>query len=486
MDILKNVKGFIDPEYLPDYETLDADPSHLSLAKVKKLLRYWFNRQKSEEIAFRFHYVLEGSERVLGSDPKRITGKTLSKKVPKGRGQPQKTRVMSDITGDEAELLMGVGTVGKKKTSGKRLKKGKAHSKEIISDSGEEFDFAGVDDVSFSDDPPNPIPEVSGSTGINTATSDSCTPIWRKAPANLASSEIDLWNAFVEKLPDSCSNWSKTQAMVQFEVFKGWSNNYLSPGRNHSPNTPVEARDIRDVGSHSERQRHSPDIAATMRDIRPNDAGDPSDSSHAASISKAGSGIPNGKTEDILMPQPHGSNTNENFEDVSKLLEPDDVPKDRNSAGNLGKLSERGKEAEIKDLSVGITKPPVLETPDALRTLKDRELGQAPDGTTKAGGKKEQPRTSKGNFTKSIAKHSEEEHSGKKRLREDPAESSAAAKVPSPKKLKINETPQKPGRRGRSNKNGKEPNAAVLQRSTEPGPSVALTRSKAKIRNTRK
>ena len=164
MDILKNVKGFIDPEYLPDYETLDADPSHLSLAKVKKLLRYWFNQQKSEEIAFQFHYVLEGSERVLGSDPKRITGKTLSKKVPKGRGQPQKTRVTSDITGDEAELLMGVGTVGKKKTSGKHLKKGKAHSKEIISDSGEEFDFAGVDDVSFSDDPPNPIPEVSGST----------------------------------------------------------------------------------------------------------------------------------------------------------------------------------------------------------------------------------------------------------------------------------------------------------------------------------
>ena len=161
-------------------------------------------------------------------------------------------------------------------------------------------------------------------------------------------------------------------------------------------------------------------------------------------------------------------------------------PKDHNSAGNLEKLSERGKEAEIKDLSVGITKPLVLETPDALWTSKDRELGQAPDGTTKAGGKKEQPRASKGKFTKSIPKHSEEEHSGKKRLREDPDESSAAAKVPSPKKLKIDETPQKPGRRGRSNKNGKEPNAAVLQRSTEPGPSMALTRSKAKIRNTRK
>ena len=137
---------------------------------------------------------------------------------------------------------MGVGTVGKKKKSGKHLKKGKAHSKEIISDLGEELNFAGVDNVSFSDDPPNPIPEVTGSTGINAATSDSYTPIWCKAPANLSSSEIDLWNAFVEKLPDSCSNWSKTQAMIQFEVFKGWSNNYLSPGRNHSPNTPVEVR----------------------------------------------------------------------------------------------------------------------------------------------------------------------------------------------------------------------------------------------------
>ena len=54
MDILKNVKGFIDPEYLPDYETLDSDPSHLSLAKVKKLLRYWFNQQKQRRLSFDF------------------------------------------------------------------------------------------------------------------------------------------------------------------------------------------------------------------------------------------------------------------------------------------------------------------------------------------------------------------------------------------------------------------------------------------------
>ena len=115
-------------------------------------------------------------------------------------------------------------------------------------------------------------------------------------------------------------------------------------------------------------------------------------------------------------------------------MEPDDEPKDCNGAGNLRKLSERGKEDEIKDLNVGITKPLVPETLDALQTSKDHELGQAPDGTTKAGGKKEQPRTSKGKFTKSITKHLEEQHSGRKRLQEDPAEISAAAKVPSPNK----------------------------------------------------
>ena len=54
MDILKNVKGFIDPEYLPNYETLDADPSHLSLAKVKKLLRYGSTGKNWRRLHFDF------------------------------------------------------------------------------------------------------------------------------------------------------------------------------------------------------------------------------------------------------------------------------------------------------------------------------------------------------------------------------------------------------------------------------------------------
>ena len=65
-------------------------------------------------------------------------------------------------------------------------------------------------------------------TGLKNTTSESCTSIWCKAPVDLPLSKIDLWNAFVETLLNSCSNWSQTQAMIQFQVFKGWSNNYLS------------------------------------------------------------------------------------------------------------------------------------------------------------------------------------------------------------------------------------------------------------------
>ena len=174
-DILKNSRAFIDPEYLPDYDTLDSDPSHLSMLKVKKLLRYWFDRQKSGQITFHFQYVLEGSETILAKGPKRI----LSKEVPKGRGDPKQNRVT--------------------KKKGNRSKKDKACSREIISDSGEEFDFDGVEEVPSSDDDFNPLPYVGRSKSTPTAgvhqtsgTTVAHTPDWQKAPANLSTSEIDV------------------------------------------------------------------------------------------------------------------------------------------------------------------------------------------------------------------------------------------------------------------------------------------------------
>ena len=461
MDILENVKGFIDPEYLPDYETLDSDPSHLSLAKVKKLLRYWFNRQKSEEIVFRFRYVLEGSEKVLGKDPKVVAGKTMSKQVPKGRGRPKKARFSSDITAAKGGTTMGVGTIGKK-TSRKHLNKRKAHSREIISDSGEEFDFSTVDNVPLSDDDANPIPETRSSTGMNGGPSETGTPVWRKAPANLSSSEVDLWNSFMEKLPESCSNWTEQQAMIQFQVFKGWSNNYHPPGRIHSPSIPPEMRDIRDISSHSHKHDRSAEVTAITWDIPKTDIGQPTDSSEDAMTSNVVSGIPKRMVERVPISQAIGSNRNERSQDISKVSEAYNEP---------------------KSLDLGTIKTTGAETPDALQTAKDLDLAPAPTTITKPDNKKEQARTSKGKFAKSI-KQSEDPLTGTKRSREDPAESSAAAKLPSPKKLKVDEPPQKSGRRGRSNKNGKEPNAAVLQNPIEPGPSVALTRSKAKIRNT--
>ena len=502
MDILKNVRGFIDPEYLPDYETLDADPSHLSMAKVKKLLRYWINRQKSEEATFQFHYVLQGSEKVLGKDPKTIIGKVLSKKVPKSsllgqdpktipgkalskkvpksRGKPKKNQVTFDPTVDESEPVMGLWAT-RRKTSGKRLQKATACSRDIISDSGEEFDFAGVDEVGSSDDAANPLPEASGSsTAVHatdtipvlhlTGTTEGQTPDWRRAPANLSALEIDLWNTFIEKLPESCSNWSQNQAIIQFQVFKGWSVNYPVPRKINSPNTPRQIGDIPEIGSHSPKQVHSPDPPPMMRDF-------PNVGKADTSIPKVTPGILNGKTEDVVSPTAGSGNPNDKSKDVPTVLETNNHTKDQNTDDNFGRVSQRGREVGMLDLEPGTFKTLARETHDVIRTAEDPELEETPDVPRKAGNKKEQPRTSKGKFTKSI-NQSEEQDTGKKRLREDSGESSAdrdvaADKLPSPKKCKVDETSPKQQRRGRS-------------KNSEPGPSVALTRSKAKIRNTRR
>ena len=346
---------------------------------------------------------------------------------------------------------MGVGTIGKK-TSRKHLNKRKAHSREIISDSGEELNFSMVDDVPLSDDDANPIPETRSLTGMNGGPSESGTPVWCKAPANLSLSEFDLWNSSMEKLPKSCSNWMEQQAMIQFQVFKG-SNNYHPPGRIHSPSIPLEMRDICDISSHSHKHDHSPEVTAITRDIPKTDIGNPTDSSEDAMTSNVVLGILNRMAECVPISQAIGCNRNERSQDILKILEAYNEP---------------------KSLDLGTIKPTGVETLDALQTAKDLDLAPAPNTIMKPDNKKEQARTSKGKFAKSI-KQLEDLLTGMKRLQEDPAESSAAAKLPSPKKLKVDELPQKSGQQGRSNKNGKEPNTAVLQHPIEPGPSVPLT-----------
>ncbi|EDR00020.1 uncharacterized protein LACBIDRAFT_334543 [Laccaria bicolor S238N-H82] len=97
-------------------------------------------------------------------------------------------------------------------------------SRDIISDSGEEFDFQAVEDADLSDDDLTAKKKEDLSHG----TSEGKAPLWTNTPEGLPTPDINLWNDFIKNLPDSCSEWSHEQAMKQFQVFKIWSTNYHS------------------------------------------------------------------------------------------------------------------------------------------------------------------------------------------------------------------------------------------------------------------
>ena len=479
-DILKNARAFIDPEYLPDYDTLDSDPSHLSMPKVKKLLRYWFDRQKSGQITFRFHYVLEGSETVLAKEPKKI----LSMEVLKGRGDPKQNRVT--------------------RRKGNCLKKDKARSRDIISDSGEEFDFDGVEEVPSSDDDANPLPSVGRSKSTPAAgvhqtpgTTVVHTPDWRKAPANLSTSEIDDWNRFTKNLPESCSNWTREQAIVQFQVFKGWSANVPSPKKDmhstkrdipdnevasesqvHSVDIPGESRGIRNAGlgdvdlHHSIRKAEdiSPFDNSGNPELRPHDDSKAKDLGIMTSIPKSGTGISLDKCEDVgaLAPPSH----------LFKSPGSTDVPHEDTTSGNTTD------QQTTNDKELGIVGTDLygmnVETPNAFGIADDPGLAESPRGPKTPGNRMGQPRTKTGKFVK-FTDQSKEQSNGKKRVREDHAgtfRDPVTTELPSHKKAKVGETSTEPKRTGRSTRNA--------DKCTEPGFSAPITRSKSKSQKTRR
>lgn len=424
---MKDVRCFVDPEYLPDYDTLDSEPSHLSMAKVKKLLRYWLSRQESGDITFRFHYVLDGSEKVLGKVPKVGPIGSPSKGPKKARKTRAKSKksVPTTVMSNDDDDLDSTATVQGSKKSRKRPGKAKVQSRAIIEESGEEFDFQGVDNGAFSDDEPNiptlggspPLPSIPLCTGTSGGTSPSQTTPgnvagnskdevgdWRKAPATLQSSDIDLWKAFVKKLPESCSDWSHDQRIIQFQVFKGWS--------------AVEKKE---------------GMASTI----------------SGSLGQSPA-----KMVDIRKPAP---------EEVNDGPKPLIGLKTMDNPNHVMGLHGPKPWMELKM----INHP---EHPDMSKAVDTKLPASSKDTGNKRKETDELQPTDK----------------GQKRLREDGEEgptSVGATKLPSPKRLKKlpDDSPkQKPKPRPIKKK------ASGAQPSNESGPSVAVTRSKSKLQNTRR
>ena len=166
-DILKDPAGFIDPEYLPDYQTLDKEPSHLAIQKVKKLLNFWIARQRAGKTVFRFRFVIQGSEQVAAKLPdirantQKPSGRA-SKQTGNGKRHVRKSNG-AEVTIDEEDVdAEESNRKGRKNTGKKSKKKGKKgiKSSDVMELSGEEFDLHVIDEMQFSDDD---TPFVNGS-----------------------------------------------------------------------------------------------------------------------------------------------------------------------------------------------------------------------------------------------------------------------------------------------------------------------------------
>ena len=252
VDILKNVGGFIDPGYLLDYNTLDSDPLHLSMLKVKKLFWYWFDWQKSGQITFVFTMFWQGLKPSWLRNPK---GFYLQRSWKAG-DDPKQNRVT--------------------KKKGNHSKKDKACSREIISDLGWRiwlqwgwrsplfWQWCQFTSVCWR------LEVYPCSWGPSNLWDYRSSYTWRKAPANLSMSKIDIWNRFTKNLPKLCLNWTHEQAMLQFQVFKGWSINFPSPKKDMHLTT----QNIPDDTIPSVWQVHSMDIPGEIRGIQNAGLGD--------------------------------------------------------------------------------------------------------------------------------------------------------------------------------------------------------------------
>lgn len=328
-DVVKDQATFIDEEYLPDYQTLDAEPSHLAIQKVKTLLNFWIQRQRAGQTVFRFRLVIQGTERVPAKAPdvrtnmqkptrrSRAKGNLKRQVRRSNEGELRSDEEIDDPLKQKVKGQKGKGTVNRKGKKGKK-------SAEMVDDSGEEFDLLAMDDLVFSDDDvplPNSLdrtagrgmgsggmgmkgPRVGGTTttkgprvaettvvgttdGAHSTTTAYTLPAPTIGPTtlqtlppphSLASADKALWNRFVAHLPLDCVDWSEEQAIGQFRVFQRWSsaetNGVLAGAALYTPPSVAMNRDVADPsppagGNDSPKTTEpmSPKVAEKMPDL---------------------------------------------------------------------------------------------------------------------------------------------------------------------------------------------------------------------------
>ena len=214
-DIIKDPEEFIEAEYLPDYDTLVKEPSHLAIAKVRKLLRFWLERQSSRQVPFRWKSVLENGERVNANGPKVNLRKPNTEAIrEKGRrsaiSSRQKSRRVGLQKAIDSDEDAPAPAAEKKTVKRRRVKKVTRVAPIDNESSGEDFDMREVDVMQYSDHETKQLGNVAES-GARYATPD------------ISPDLLPLWKKFTAKLPLECMTWSKEQLQTQFEVFRGWA-----------------------------------------------------------------------------------------------------------------------------------------------------------------------------------------------------------------------------------------------------------------------
>lgn len=260
--IIKAPEDFIAAEYLPNYEIMDKEPSHLPIAKVRQLLRFWLERQSAGKITFRWKAVLENGEMIAAKAPGKgirpmpagPSNKGKSSKVHKGKKttgnsrQKGKSDDLLELSASDDEPAPVVKQ--KKKTRPKPVKKSKVVVDSDLETLGEEFNFEEPLDRA----PPakqkkkiRPRPvkksKVVVDSDLETPAEEfnliepfqinsSCDePVNEPAPMLTGENDevipvspelVPLWKAFMGQLPDEYRSWSPTRLDAQFQVFRGW------------------------------------------------------------------------------------------------------------------------------------------------------------------------------------------------------------------------------------------------------------------------
>ncbi|EDR07662.1 uncharacterized protein LACBIDRAFT_298016 [Laccaria bicolor S238N-H82] len=210
-NVINAPKDFISAEYLPGYESIDREPSHLTVVKVRKLLRFWLARQSSGLVAFRWKLVMYAGEIVKAEPPKKgckpsddLTRKRGKQHTAKGRPKKKSKASVDFITSDDD---LSPATTTRKKIKPRPIKKPRVVDEPDL-DSGEDFDFNGVDLFAFSDD------EQINQFGDR--------PLKENNTGGTSQEPDSLWMAFTNKLPEyKC--WSPDRIQTEFQVFRGWA-----------------------------------------------------------------------------------------------------------------------------------------------------------------------------------------------------------------------------------------------------------------------